>query len=100
MRWVFEVFFKVKNKLKTDCTFLLVENCWIVGNNPDFELNTNEHNKSRIATILDIFSNKRSSSHNCYGLGQDRCFVDGYRKENDRIMHPEKTVYDLINPKK
>ena len=94
------MFFKVKNKLKTDRTSVLVGNCWIVGNNPDFELNTNEHNKSRIATILDIFSNKRSSSHNCYGLGQPQCMTDGYRDEGDQLMHPEKTVYELINPKK
>ncbi len=78
----------------------LVGNWWIVGNNPDSGLDTNVHNKGRIRTILDIFSDTSTSSHNCYGLGQDRCFVDGYRNNNDRTMHPEKTVYELVNPKK
>ena len=78
----------------------LVGNWWIVGNNPDSGLKTNNLNRNWAEKIADIFSNERSSSHNCYGLGQDRCFVDGYRDNNDRKMHPEKTVYELINPKK
>lgn len=78
----------------------LVGNWWIVGNNPDSGLDTNVHNKGRVRTILDIFSDTSTSSHNCYGLGQPQCITDGYRDKGDQLMHPEKTVYELINPKK
>ncbi|EFM89836.1 hypothetical protein appser4_9910 [Actinobacillus pleuropneumoniae serovar 4 str. M62] len=33
--------------------------------------------------------------HNCYGLGQEQCKSDGYRKDNDLIMNKEQTIYDL-----
>ena len=65
----------------------------VVGNNP-YTTETNTHNKGWIQTIADIFGGD-SSSHNCYGLGQQQCVTDGYRKEGDLVMHPEKTIFEL-----
>ena len=65
----------------------------VVGNNP-YTTETNTHNKGWIQTIADIFGGD-SSSHNCYGLGQKQCIADGYRKEGDLVMHPEKTIFEL-----
>ena len=65
----------------------------VVGNNP-YTTETNTHNKGLLQTIADIFGGD-SSSHNCYGLGQQQCIADGYRKEGDLVMHPEKTIFEL-----
>ncbi|WP_245942683.1 hypothetical protein [Phocoenobacter uteri] len=67
-----------------------------IGNNPS-TTNTNTHKKGNISMILDIFGDK-SSSHNCYGLGQTQCIKDGYRKDKkDLYMHPENTIFELNN---
>ena len=68
----------------------------IIGNNPADD-NTNLLNKNYLKTLKDLFGD--ASSHNCYGLGQPQCETDGYRsKESNLMMHPETTIYELINP--
>ncbi|AHG86216.1 Large exoprotein involved in heme utilizationor adhesion [Bibersteinia trehalosi USDA-ARS-USMARC-190] len=57
-------------------------------------MNDNVHDRGVVRRILDMFG-PDSSMHNCYGLGQEQCVMDGYRKENDLIMNKEQTIYDL-----
>ncbi|WGE57551.1 hypothetical protein [Actinobacillus equuli] len=57
-------------------------------------MNDNEQNRGLIRRIIDMFGDN-SSMHNCYGLGQEQCKKDGYRKEGDLMMNKEQTIYDL-----
>ena len=66
---------------------------WIIGGNP-YTTETKAQDKNSVAVLRDIFGDN-SSSHNCYGLGQRQCVKDGYRKEGDLVMHPEKTIFEL-----
>lgn len=46
--------------------------------------------------LLDMFSDERSSVHNCYGLGNGQCVKDGYLQDESYLkMHKEKTIFDL-----
>ena len=65
----------------------------ILGGNPA-TMNDNEQNRGLIRRIIDMFGDN-SSMHNCYGLGQEQCKRDGYRKEGDLMMNKEQTIYDL-----
>lgn len=65
----------------------------ILGGNPA-TMNDNEQNRGVIRRVIDMFGDN-SSMHNCYGLGQEQCKSDGYRKDNDLIMNKEQTIYDL-----
>ena len=42
-----------------------------------------------------MFSDERSSVHNCHGLGQRQCITDGYRTEGDLKMGNERTIFEL-----
>ncbi|WP_249961062.1 hypothetical protein [Histophilus somni] len=66
----------------------------LLGGNPS-TMDENLLNKNKLDLIKDIFSNERSSVHNCYGLGQEQCVTDGYRKKGDLMMNKERTIYDL-----
>lgn len=57
-------------------------------------LDDNTQNRDFIRRILDMFGDN-SSMHNCYGLGQEQCKYDGYRKEGELIMNKEQTIFDL-----
>ncbi|WP_279422785.1 hypothetical protein [Glaesserella parasuis] len=61
-------------------------------------MDDNTQNRGFIRRILDMFGDN-SSMHNCYGLGQEQCKNDGYRKEGELIMNKEQTIFDL-NQKK
>ncbi len=65
----------------------------ILGGNPS-TMNDNTQDRGFIRRIVDMFGDN-SSMHNCYGLGQDQCITDGYRKEGDLMMNKEQTIYDL-----
>ncbi|MDG4951972.1 hypothetical protein [Actinobacillus equuli] len=54
-------------------------------------MNDNEQNRGLIRRIIDMFGDN-SSMHNCYGLGQEQCKKDGYRKEGDLMMNKEQTI--------
>ena len=40
-----------------------------------------------------------SSVHNCYGLGQRQCVIDGYRTKGDLKMGNEQTIFNLNKSK-
>ena len=46
-----------------------------------------------------MLSDKRSSLHNCHGLGQQQCVTDGYRTEGDLKMGNERTIFELNKEK-
>ena len=58
----------------------------------------NNLNKGWIARISDIFGDT-SSVHNCYGLGQRQCVIDGYRTKGDLKMGNEQTIFNLNKSK-
>ncbi|PRM46410.1 hypothetical protein BVZ64_01599 [Haemophilus influenzae] len=58
----------------------------------------NNLNKGWIARISDIFGDN-SSVHNCYGLGQRQCVIDGYRTKRDLKMGNEQTIFNLNKSK-
>ena len=58
----------------------------------------NNLNKGWIARISDIFGDN-SSVHNCYGLGQQQCVIDGYRTKGDLKMGNEETIFNLNKSK-
>ncbi|MGC7561371.1 hypothetical protein ACPEEL_04905 [Pasteurella sp. PK-2025] len=68
---------------------------WLmIGGNP-YTTETKSANKGMFRVLADVFGDN-SSSHNCHGLGQQQCKIDGYRNENDnRIMQSEKTIFEL-----
>ena len=63
----------------------------ILGGNPS-TMKDNEQNRGVVRRIVDMFGDN-SSMHNCYGLGQEQCKNDGYRKEGDLIMNKEQNIY-------
>ncbi|WP_412763361.1 hypothetical protein [Rodentibacter abscessus] len=66
----------------------------LLGGNPSTTAE-NHLNRGWIQRTLDMFSDERSSVHNCHGLGQKQCVTDGYRKEGDLIMNKEQRIYEL-----
>ena len=58
----------------------------------------NNLNKGWIARISDIFGDN-SSVHNCHGLGQKQCIIDGYRTKVDLKMGNEETIFNLNKSK-
>ena len=65
----------------------------LLGGNPA-TTSENNLNKGWIARISDIFGDN-SSVHNCYGLGQKQCVIDGYRTKVDLKMGNEETIFNL-----
>ena len=65
----------------------------LLGGNPS-TTSENNLNKGWIARISDIFGDN-SSVHNCYGLGQKQCVIDGYRTKVDLKMGNEETIFNL-----
>ena len=47
----------------------------------------------------DMFSDERLSVHNCHGLGQQQCVIDGYRTKGDLKMGNEETIFNLNKSK-
>ena len=70
----------------------------LLGGNPA-TTSENNLNKSWLQRIADIFSHERSSVHNCYGLGQQQCVIDGYRTKGDLKMGNEETIFNLNKSK-
>ena len=70
----------------------------LLGGNPA-TTSENNLNKSWLQRIADIFSNERSSVHNCHGLGQRQCVIDGYRTEKELKMGNEQTIFNLNKSK-
>ena len=66
----------------------------LLGGNPA-TTTENNNNNGWLKVKLDMFSNDVSSVHNCYGLGQARCVLDGYRRKDDLQMGNEATIFDL-----
>ena len=58
----------------------------------------NNLNKGWVERISDIFGDN-SSVHNCYGLGQKQCVIDGYRTKVDLKMGNEQTIFNLNKSK-
>ena len=50
----------------------------LLGGNPA-TTSENNLNKSWLQRTADMFSDERLSVHNCHGLGQRQCVIDGYR---------------------
>ena len=69
----------------------------LLGGNPA-TASENNLNKGWIARISDIFGDN-SSVHNCYGLGQKQCVIDGYRTKVDLKMGNEQTIFNLNKSK-
>ena len=69
----------------------------LLGGNPA-TTSENNLNKGWIARISDIFGDN-SSVHNCYGLGQKQCVIDGYRTKVDLKMGNEQTIFNLNKSK-
>ena len=70
----------------------------LLGGNPA-TTSENNLNKSWLQRTADIFSDERSSVHNCHGLGQQQCVTDGYRTEGDLKMGNERTIFELNKAK-
>ena len=66
----------------------------LLGGNPA-TTTENNNNNGWLKVKLDMFSNDVSSVHNCHGLGQARCVLDGYRRKDDLQMGNEITIFDL-----
>ena len=69
----------------------------LLGGNPA-TTSENNLNKGWIARISDIFGDN-SSVHNCYGLGQQQCVIDGYRTKGELKMGNEETIFNLNKSK-
>ena len=69
----------------------------LLGGNPA-TASENNLNKGLIARISDIFGDN-TSVHNCYGLGQQQCVIDGYLPEVDLKMGNEQTIFNLNKSK-
>ncbi|MDO5058516.1 MAG: hemagglutinin, partial [Neisseria sp.] len=87
----------------------------LIGGNPA-TVDTNTKQKSQWQAIKDILGDY-TSSHNCYGMGNERCVTDGYRNAKDKqtksptgvfergasneieIMYRPIRIYDLQHPK-
>ena len=69
----------------------------LLGGNPA-TTSENNLNKGWIARISDIFGDN-SSVHNCHGLGQRQCVIDGYRTKRDLKMGNEQTIFNLNKSK-
>ena len=69
----------------------------LLGGNPA-TTSENNLNKGWIARISDIFGDD-SSVHNCYGLGQQQCIIDGDRKSVVLKMGNEQTIFNLNKSK-
>ena len=59
----------------------------------------NNLNKSWLQRTADMFSDERLSVHNCHGLGQRQCVIDGYRTKRDLKMGNERTIFELNKAK-
>ena len=70
----------------------------LLGGNPA-TTSENNLNKSWLHRIADIFSHERSSVHNCHGLGQQQCVIDGYRTKGDLKMGNERIIFELNKAK-
>ena len=70
----------------------------LLGGNPA-TTSENNLNKGWLQRTADIFSDKRSSVHNCHGLGQQQCVTDGYRTKGDLKMGNERTIFELNKAK-
>ena len=64
----------------------------LLGGNPA-TTSENNRNKSWLQRIADIFS------HDCHGLGQQQCIIDGYRTKGDLKMGNEQTIFNLNKSK-
>ena len=69
----------------------------LLGGNPA-TTSENNLNKGLVERISDIFGDT-SSVHNCYGLGQQQCVIDGYRTKGDLKMGNEETIFNLNKSK-
>ena len=69
----------------------------LLGGNPA-TTSENNLNKGLVERISDIFGDT-SSVHNCYGLGQQQCVIDGYRTKGDLKMGNEQTIFNLNKSK-
>ena len=69
----------------------------LLGGNPA-TTSENNLNKGLVERISDIFGDN-SSVHNCHGLGQKQCVIDGYRTKVDLKMGNEQTIFNLNKSK-
>ena len=69
----------------------------LLGGNPA-TTSENNLNKGLVERISDIFGDN-SSVHNCHGLGQRQCVIDGYRTKRDLKMGNEQTIFNLNKSK-
>ena len=70
----------------------------LLGGNPA-TTSENNLNKSWLQRTADMFSDERLSVHNCHGLGQQQCVIDGYRTKGDLKMGNERTIFELNKAK-
>ena len=70
----------------------------LLGGNPA-TTSENNLNKSWLQRTADMFSDERLSIHNCHGLGQRQCIIDGYRTGGDLKMGNERTIFELNKAK-
>ena len=70
----------------------------LLGGNPA-TTSENNLNKSWLQRTADMFSDERLSVHNCHGLGQQQCVIDGYRTNGDLKMGNERTIFELNKAK-
>ena len=70
----------------------------LLGGNPA-TTSENNLNKSWLQRTADMFSDERLSVHNCHGLGQRQCVIDGYRTKGDLKMGNERTIFELNKAK-
>ena len=70
----------------------------LLGGNPA-TTSENNLNKSWLQRTADMFSDERLSVHNCHGLGQRQCIIDGYRTGGDLKMGNERTIFELNKAK-
>ena len=70
----------------------------LLGGNPA-TTSENNLNKSWLQRTADMFSDERLSVHNCHGLGQRQCVIDGYRTKRDLKMGNERTIFELNKAK-
>ena len=70
----------------------------LLGGNPA-TTSENNLNKSWLQRTADMFSDERLSIHNCHGLGQRQCIIDGYRTGGDLKIGNERTIFELNKAK-
>ena len=70
----------------------------LLGGNPT-TTSENNLNKSWLQRTADMFSDEPLSVHNCHGLGQRQCVIDGYRTKRDLKMGNERTIFELNKAK-